>query len=97
MRKVLKWRAPQAGALVVGVVLLLGGCASGSSSLVDSLDSNHDSRLSRDEWDRGFDDIDQNGDGVVAVTELDAAAGYRPAGGAAGARGQGSDNGGGGY
>ncbi len=78
--------APGPAALVLCLALLTSGCASGTSNLFDSLDSNNDNTLSRDEWNRGFDKIDTSGDGAITSQEFSAAAGGgSPAGGGGGA------------
>ncbi len=100
MRKTVKRQrvAPGPAALVLGLALLTSGCASGTSNLFDSLDSNNDNTLSRDEWNHGFDKIDTSGDGVMTKQELNAAAGGGSAGGAGGDGGmEGGSMGGGGH
>jgi hypothetical protein len=88
--------APDPAALVLCLALLTSGCASGTSTLFDSLDSNNDNTLSRDEWNRGFDKIDTSGDGVITSQEFNTAAGGgSPAGGGGGGMGGGGMGGGG--
>jgi hypothetical protein len=84
-------RAPVAGALILGLALLTGGCAHRSSSsasssstsgmtsqeLYNEYDANNDNQITQQEWDQAYRNMDTNGDGVVSNDEFHAAMGGR--------------------
>jgi hypothetical protein len=76
-------------ALVLGLALLVAGCASGSSSntasttsggmtsqeLYNEYDTNNDNQITKDDWDAASRSMDANGDGVVTEDEFHTAMG----------------------
>jgi hypothetical protein len=77
--------APGVGAMILGLVLLTGGCAHSSSSnassgmtsqeLYNEYDADQNGQLTQGEWDQAYHNMDTNGDGVVSHDEFNAATG----------------------